>query len=102
VPAAGGVPQQITTLDSSKGEIGHDWPEILPDGKTVLFTLTTGDQHIVVQSLKTRSRQVLVQGSYARYVPTQPSPWGNAGFFLRVSTRRSALALITTSHPRAS
>jgi eukaryotic-like serine/threonine-protein kinase len=85
VSAAGGEPQAITTLDSSKGEIGHDWPEILPGGKAVIFTLSTSDQHVVVQSLETRSRQVLVQGSYARYVPTGHLVYIRAGRLLAVS-----------------
>jgi serine/threonine-protein kinase len=48
---------------------------MLPDGKTVLFTLaTTGtwvDSQIVTQSLETSERRVLIDGGAdARYVPT--------------------------------
>jgi serine/threonine-protein kinase len=31
VPAAGGAPQEVTTLDRSKGEVSHRWPQILPE-----------------------------------------------------------------------
>ena len=53
-------------------------PQLLPDGQTLLFTLAAGGgadisdkATIVAQSLKSGSRQTLVQGgSSARFVPT--------------------------------
>ena len=39
VRAAGGEPQTLTTPDASKGEVGHVWPEFLPGGRAVLFTI---------------------------------------------------------------
>jgi len=39
IPAGGGAPSPVTTLDSSKGEIYHAWPCFLPDGKHFLFTV---------------------------------------------------------------
>ena len=73
VSAAGGTPQELTTL--KEGEISHRWPEFLPDGKAVLFTVGTAntweEQQTVVQSLETGERRALIPGaSYARYVPT--------------------------------
>ena len=35
---AGAVPTRFTTLDTAKGEFAHVWPEVLPNGKGVLFT----------------------------------------------------------------
>lgn len=35
VPASGGEPREVTTLDSARGESGHRFPEILPGGTTV-------------------------------------------------------------------
>ena len=64
VSAAGGAPQVLTTLDSKKGE-NISFPEFLPDGKSILLSLsgeTPGESQIVVQSLETGARQVLVQG----------------------------------------
>ena len=40
IPAAGGVAQLITAVDSSKGEVGHKWPVYLPGGKALLFAVT--------------------------------------------------------------
>jgi serine/threonine protein kinase/Tol biopolymer transport system component len=70
VSAAGGTPQPLTHLEA--GEMSHAWPEVLPGGKAVVFTVFTNanpdDAQIVVQSLKTGKRKVLVNGgSYTRY-----------------------------------
>src|SRR5262249_50834775 len=63
----------VTTLDSKNPVHRHNWPEFLPGAKAILFSEnTTGDWEeadIVVQSLETGERRVLVHGgSYARYV----------------------------------
>ena len=73
VSAAGGVPRILTTLDSKKSELSHRAPQILPGGKTVLFTILTGQELTPsnrVLSLVTGQTQSLVEsGSWARYVP---------------------------------
>ena len=38
VSAAGGKAEQVTRLDTDKGETGHAWPSFLPDGRHFLFT----------------------------------------------------------------
>jgi Tol biopolymer transport system component len=38
VPAASGDPQPVTTLDSTRGETAHRFPQFLPDGRHFLFT----------------------------------------------------------------
>jgi serine/threonine-protein kinase len=35
----GARPRWFTTLDTARGEIDHTWPEVLPNGKGVLFTV---------------------------------------------------------------
>ncbi len=75
VSAAGGKPEVLTTPDPKKGERNHNWPEILPGGQAVLFTIGTGasfdDARIAVLSLQTGEQRVLVAGgTFARYVPT--------------------------------
>ena len=37
VPAAGGEPTPVTTLDETRQEMGHLWPQFLPDGEHFLF-----------------------------------------------------------------
>jgi serine/threonine-protein kinase len=75
IPASGGSPQVLTKPDVEKGENEHDFPQILPGGEWVLFTLwesgEEGAQRIEALSLETGERKALiVGGSNARYVPT--------------------------------
>ncbi len=74
IASAGGNCEEITKPDASKGEVGHDLPELLPGGEAVLFNIgrgfSTGQASIAVLSLKTRKWQTLVQaGIYPHYVP---------------------------------
>jgi serine/threonine-protein kinase len=73
--AGGGKPQRLTTPEIAKGEHAHLWPELLPGGKGVLFTIWTGsnadDCEIAVLSLPSGEKRVLLQGGYyARYAPS--------------------------------
>jgi len=73
VSAAGGAANPLTTPDSSRGEQGHYWPQVLPGSKALLFTAisTATRSRIDVLSLSTGGRKTVIQdGSYARYVPT--------------------------------
>jgi serine/threonine-protein kinase len=62
----------LTMPDRKKGELGHWWPQVLPDGDHVLFTnyTTPADRSkIEVLSLKSGKRQVVLEGGYfGRYV----------------------------------
>jgi Tol biopolymer transport system component len=44
VNAAGGVVSMVTTLDASRQETSHRWPEFLPDGRHYLFYIMRGSQ----------------------------------------------------------
>ncbi|MHC4556376.1 MAG: protein kinase domain-containing protein [Planctomycetota bacterium] len=74
IPADGGVPEVVTTPKGEEGEFAHVWPEVLPGGKAVLFTIwktTLSDSCVAVLSLKTGHWQTLViGGTNARYVST--------------------------------
>ena len=62
----------LTVPDKKKGELGHWWPQMLPDGDHVLFTnyVTPADRSkLEVISLKNKKRQVVLEGGYfGRYV----------------------------------
>jgi serine/threonine-protein kinase len=63
----------VTKVDRSKGEVSHRWPQLLPGGAAVLFTVWTGpgwdEKSLQMQVLKTGERRVLAQGaSTGRYV----------------------------------
>jgi len=74
VAGAGGAPQRLTTPDAQKGETGHQWPQILPGGRAILFTIDTkaagfDARRIAVLDLKTGAYRVLLNGgSAARYI----------------------------------
>ena len=74
VPAAGGSPAPLFKLEQD--EHTQRWPQMLPDGKTVLYssaaTLTQWDDaNVVVQPVAGGARKVLVRGGYyGRYLPS--------------------------------
>ena len=75
VSASGGEPESVTTPDVDRGEGLHRFPQYLPGGNAILFTVGTGgswdDALIVAERLDTGERKVLIEGgSDARYVPT--------------------------------
>ena len=77
VPAVGGEPEPLTTPDPEQGAADHWWPEILPGGEAVLFTMlrqvsTTlvEDAQMAVLSLATGEVKVIGPGSNPRYYPT--------------------------------
>jgi len=75
IPAAGGTPQPLTNPDE-KGERSHRWPQILPGGQAVLFTVQKSftsfeDFQIAVLSLRTGQWKVVQRGGYfGRYLPS--------------------------------
>ena len=42
VPAEGGDPEEVTVVDTDRGEYAHSWPQLLPDQRHVLFTIWGG------------------------------------------------------------
>jgi serine/threonine-protein kinase len=71
VSASGGTPVPVTTLDRERGDTLHLLPQALPDGKSVLFTITSGSaRRIAVVRLDTNQTQVIAEGTHARYLAT--------------------------------
>ena len=86
VGAAGGPVTVLTRPDRAQGDADHLWPERLPGGRAVLFTITAGTggldaAQVAVLDLQTGTRTVLVRGgSHAHYVPAgRASTAGLAG-----------------------
>ena len=73
-PAAGGTPAAISTLDSQSVETFHLAPDVLPNGKAVIFTVAyqppanTNKYNIAVLDLKTGRHRLLLPGVAACYV----------------------------------
>jgi eukaryotic-like serine/threonine-protein kinase len=74
VRAGGGRREQVTTVDTAKGEVDHFWPMALPNGRGILFTIQRRNvrdaSDVAVLDLKTGAYHVLVQGLTARYAPS--------------------------------
>jgi serine/threonine-protein kinase len=75
LPATGGAPVELTKLDPARGERSHRWPQALPDGRTVIFTVgdltSPGDYDgakIDAVRLDTGERKTILTGArMARY-----------------------------------
>lgn len=74
VAGSGGKPVPVTTLDVARGEASHRWPDALPGGRWVLFTVGLQDApydeaRIEAVSLETGERRpVLQDAGFARYL----------------------------------
>ena len=91
IPAAGGAPQGLTAPNGKEQEVSHRWPQVLPGGKAVLFTIQTvsqttyDDSRIALLSLPTGKWHTLLEGgSYARYVPSGHIVYARAGSLMAV------------------
>ncbi len=100
VSADGGIPDPVTALDFENGERTHRWPEVLPGGKALLFTLGTAgtatfdDGLIAILSLRTGERRILLKGGTdARYVPTGHLVYARAGSLLAAPFDLARLAV---------
>ena len=105
VSAAGGEPTVLTKPDRERGEGDHVWPEFLPGGEAVLFTITpaTGgieNAQIAVLDLRTGTSKVLIRGgSHAHYVPTGHLVYGVAGTLRAVAFDLGRLEVVGTPAP---
>ena len=84
VSASGGNPELITKADSSKGEINHSQPEILPNGKGILFMSPARNSENVIPTtiklldLKTNQVTILIEdGAWPRYASSTGSSYGH-------------------------
>jgi hypothetical protein len=84
MPAAGGAAVTITTLDESRQEISHSWPQILAGGRHFLYfarNRNATQNAIYAASLDGKFRKhLLTSESLARYVPAGQ----NTGYLLYV------------------
>jgi eukaryotic-like serine/threonine-protein kinase len=69
VSAAGGQPRALTTLDASRKEISHRWPEFLPDGRRFLFLVRPGTEVRVGSLDSSETKTVLNADSKVLYTP---------------------------------
>jgi eukaryotic-like serine/threonine-protein kinase len=108
VPAIGGVPETIVTVNAEAGELAQG-PRLLPGGKAVMFTLAKqapvmGDvwdrAQIVAQSLSSGERTVLVDGGHdAMYLPTGHLVFTRSGNLMAVPFDLQRLVVSGTPGP---
>jgi Tol biopolymer transport system component len=102
VPAGGGEPTVLTVPNRQRGEGDHFWPEFLPGGKAVLFTITSddddiGNAQIAVLDLQTGTSKILIRGgSHAHYVPTGHLVYGMSGTLRAVAFDLAKLEVVGT------
>jgi serine/threonine-protein kinase len=105
VPAAGGEPVKLTDEGTGDGAPTHRWPQILPDGKTALFTASLNNDdytnaNIVAISLDTLVQKVVIQGgTCGRYVSTGHIVFARSGIVMAVPFDAKKLELAGAAIP---
>jgi len=106
VSATGGEPVVLTKPARDRGEGDHEWPDFLPGGKAVLFTISAAasgnidNAQIAVMDLQTGTSKVLIRGgSQAHYVPTGHLVYAGAGTLRAVAFDLGRLEVTGTSAP---
>jgi serine/threonine-protein kinase len=99
----GGATEPVTTLP--KGTVTHRWPQIIDDGRAVLFTSSAAngqydEANIVVQPLpRGTPKVVLTGGFYGRYVPSGHIVFAHAGSLFAVPFDLQRLEVVGPSVP---
>ena len=101
ISASGGSP---TVLTKPGRDGDHLWPEFLPGGKAVLFTIAgignVENAQIAVLDLQTGTTKVLIRGgSHAHYVPTGHLVYGSLGTLQAVAFDLGRLEVVGTPTP---
>ena len=102
VSETGGEPTVLTTPDRER-EGDHVWPEFLPGGGAVLFTITPPKRsienaQIAVLDLQTKRSKVLIRGaSHALYVPSGHLVYAVAGTLRAVAFDLGRLEVVGTA-----
>jgi serine/threonine-protein kinase len=85
-PASGDKQEPVTELDLGRQERTHRHVQVLPGGKAIMFTVSTGgissfnDARIDLYTLDTKKRKTLVQGGFSpRYSPSGHIVYAHGG-----------------------
>jgi serine/threonine-protein kinase len=103
VSAQGGMVSVVTRPDRARGEANHWWPESLPGGQVILYTVTaaTGGldaASIAVLDLRSGKSTVVLQGgSHAQYVASGHLVYGTAGTLRAVAFNLVRTMVVGTS-----
>jgi eukaryotic-like serine/threonine-protein kinase len=99
VPASGGTAKLLLATDVAKDRVAATHPQVLPDGKGILFTSVPGkaktsdDEDIAVLEPGSGEPRILFHGgSNARYLPTGYLVYGHTGSLMAVPFELAHLA----------
>ena len=100
--AAGSRAEILTRPNAAVGETDHLWPDVLPDGKHVLFSIARQGgpdaSDIALLSLETRAWRVLVRGgTMPRYVASGHIVYSTSGRLRAVGFDLATLSVTTES-----
>jgi serine/threonine-protein kinase len=72
VRADGGAPELMARPDSTKDELFFNWPQALPGGHAIVFTIVRrkGESDIAAMDIRSRTTVVLTRGLRALFAPT--------------------------------
>ncbi|HSE34016.1 MAG TPA: protein kinase [Pyrinomonadaceae bacterium] len=91
VSAKGGTAEPISSLDGNSKERSHRWPDVLPGGKAIVFSIAyevgnpLDDASIGVLDLSTGKHKTIIKGgSFPRYVPTGHLVYARRGALIAV------------------
>ena len=107
VSASGGAPELVVDVDVEKGERTYRWPDVLPGGRTVLFTIGTldspnnfNDAQIATYSLESGQLRVLLEGAaMARFVAPDTLTYARAGILYAVPFDPDRLEVLGEPRP---
>jgi serine/threonine-protein kinase len=105
VSADGGTAMVLTTPNRERGEADHLWPEFLPGGHALLFTITqaaggTDNAQVAVLDLRTGTQKILVRGgTHAHYVQSGHLVYAAAGTLRAVAFDSDRLEVGTMPVP---
>ena len=103
VPAAGGTAERLTT--PAQGEATHRWPQVLPGGRAVLYTVsaTTGtytNAWLAVQPLPAGTPHIVQRGGFSgRYRPSGHLTWVHDGTLFAAPFDLATLAVTGPAVP---
>lgn len=104
VPASGGTPEPLTTLDSDAGEIIHIMPHMSPGSRVVMYTIATGFDgdhlRLAIKNLDTGEERALAdKASRGRFLPTGHVVYSVEGGLMAMPFDIDALAALGPAVP---
>ena len=101
IPVSGGEAEAVTTTEGTEN---HVWPEVLPGGRTVLFTIQIGNDlagaRVAVLDLETGTQEVLISGGHAaQYVSSGHLVYASGNTLWAVGFDPTSLTITTDPIP---